>query len=66
MSPSGAEVAAGGADTVAWPTGSETLGPVDSLGGCWEREELGLRQGHGKGGWERRKWEHEVTPLKSP
>ena len=30
MSSPNAEVAAGGADMVAWPTGSETLGPVDS------------------------------------
>ena len=30
MPPSGAGVAAGGADTVAWPAGSEASGPVDS------------------------------------
>ena len=29
-------------------------------------EELGLRWGQGKGDWERRRQEHEVTPLKSP
>ena len=28
--------------------------------------ELGLRQGHGKGSWERRQWEHEVIPLSNP
>ena len=50
MLPSGAGVAAGGADTVVWPIGSETSGLVDSWGGCWETEELGLRWGHGKGG----------------
>ena len=30
MSSPNAEVAAGGADAVAWPTGSDTSGPVDS------------------------------------
>ena len=55
-----------GADTVAWPTGSETSGPVDSWGGCWEMEELGLRWGCGKGGWDRRRREHEVILLSNP
>ena len=57
---------AGGAGTVAWPSGSEASGPVDSWGGSWEMEELGTRGDLCNGGWERRRWEYEVTPLKSP
>ena len=66
MSPTGAEVAAEEADTVAWPTGSETSGPVDSCGGGWELGELGIRQDLFTGGWERRRQEYDVTPLRSP
>ena len=50
MSLLGAGVAAEGADTVAWPAGPETSGPVDSRGGCWEMGEPGLRVGS----WHRR------------
>ena len=66
MSPSGAGVAAEEADTMAWPVGSETSGPVGSWGDGWETVELGTRQDRFRGGWEERRWEHDVTPLKSP
>ena len=42
MSLSGAGVAAGGADTVAWPAGSETSGPVDSWGAAGKWRNWGL------------------------
>ena len=66
ISPSGAEVAAEEADTVAWPAGSGASGPVDSGAGGWELGELGIRWDLSMGGWERRGQEHDVTPLKSP
>ena len=66
MSLSGAGVAAERADTVAGPAGPETLDPVDSRGGCWGTGESGLMWDQDGGGWDKRWWEHEVTPLRSP
>ena len=51
---------------VAWPAGSETLGPVDSWGGGWEMVMLGANGGFFTGGWDGTEWGYDVTPLKSP
>ena len=66
MASSEAERAAGEAGPVAWPAASETSGPVDSWGGGWEIVMLGAWWGFLERGRDRRGWECDVTPLKSP
>ena len=66
MSSSGAGVAAGEVDTVAWPAGSEASGPVDSWRGDWGMVALGARWGFFMGGWDGAGWGYDATPFRSP